>query len=68
MNLADAYPSVPRLANAIRIAKRSQSLRHAKDYQAFEAAIIADYDVQSAVERELVLRLLHWHRAVPSAA
>jgi hypothetical protein len=25
--------------------------------QAFEAAIIADYDVQSAVERELVLRL-----------
>src|SRR5262249_43242285 len=27
------------------------------DYQAFEAAIIADYDAQSAVERELVLRL-----------
>ena len=27
------------------------------DYKAFEAAIIADYDVQSAVERELVLRL-----------
>ena len=26
-------------------------------YQAFEAAVIADYDVESAVERELVLRL-----------
>jgi hypothetical protein len=29
----------------------------AADYKAFEAAIIADYDAQSAVERELVLRL-----------
>jgi hypothetical protein len=29
----------------------------AEDYEAFEAAIIADYDAQSAVERELVLRL-----------
>src|ERR1700692_365698 len=27
------------------------------DYKAFEAAIIADYDGQTAVERELVLRL-----------
>jgi len=33
------------------------ALEDAKDYKAFEAAIIADYDVQSAVERELVLRL-----------
>jgi hypothetical protein len=32
-------------------------LEDAEDYKAFEAAIIADYDVQSAVERELVLRL-----------
>ena len=32
-------------------------LEDAEDYQAFEAAIIADYDAQSAVERELVLRL-----------
>jgi hypothetical protein len=32
-------------------------LEDAADYQAFEAAIIADYDAQSAVERELVLRL-----------
>src|SRR5664280_1784456 len=28
-----------------------------KDYQAFEAAVISDYDAESAVERELVLRL-----------
>ena len=33
------------------------ALEDAGDYKAFEAAIIADYDVQSAVERELVLRL-----------
>src|SRR5262249_31265287 len=32
-------------------------LEDAKDYKAFEAAITADYDAQSAVERELVLRL-----------
>ena len=33
------------------------SLEDAEDYSTFEAAIIADYDAQSAVERELVLRL-----------
>jgi hypothetical protein len=33
------------------------ALEHAEDYRAFEGAIIADYDAQSAVERELVLRL-----------
>jgi hypothetical protein len=33
------------------------ALEDAEDYRAFEAAIIADYDAQSAVERELVLRL-----------
>jgi hypothetical protein len=32
-------------------------LEDAEDYRAFEAAISADYDAQSAVERELVLRL-----------
>ncbi len=32
-------------------------LEDANDYQAFEAALIADYDAQTAVERELVLRL-----------
>src|SRR5436190_8170230 len=33
------------------------ALEDADDYRAFEAAVIADYDAQSAVERELVLRL-----------
>ena len=33
------------------------ALEDAEDYKAFEAAIIADYDAQSTVERELVLRL-----------
>src|SRR5271155_4028972 len=33
------------------------ALEDAEDYKAFEAAIIGDYDAQSAVEREMVLRL-----------
>jgi hypothetical protein len=33
------------------------ALEDQEDYQAFEAAVIADYDAESAVERELVLRL-----------
>jgi hypothetical protein len=33
------------------------ALEDTEDYKAFEAAIAADYDAQSAVERELVLRL-----------
>src|ERR1035437_2037564 len=33
------------------------ALEDAADYQAFKAAVIADYDAESAVERELVLRL-----------
>jgi hypothetical protein len=33
------------------------SLEDAEDYAAFEMAVTADYDAQSAVERELVLRL-----------
>src|SRR5438105_1121174 len=33
------------------------ALEDAEDYKGFEAAFIADYDAQSAVERELVLRL-----------
>jgi hypothetical protein len=33
------------------------TLEDAEDYQAFEAAVISDYDAESAVERELVLRL-----------
>jgi len=34
------------------------ALEDAEDYTAFEMAITADYDAQSAVERELVLRLV----------
>src|SRR6201985_2831420 len=33
------------------------ALEDTEDYKAFEAAITADYDAQSTVERELVLRL-----------
>jgi len=33
------------------------ALEDAADYKAFESAVIDDYDAQSAVERELVLRL-----------
>jgi hypothetical protein len=33
------------------------ALEDAEDYKGFESAIIADYDAQTAVERELVLRL-----------
>src|SRR6202048_2817438 len=33
------------------------ALEYAEDYKAFETAVTADYDAQSAVERELVLRL-----------
>jgi len=45
--------------NAVRHGLTAEigALEDAEDYKAFEAAIIADYDVQSAVERELVLRL-----------
>ena len=47
--------------NAIRHGLMAETviaaLEDAEDYQAFEAAVIADYDAESAVERELVLRL-----------
>jgi hypothetical protein len=47
--------------NAIRHGLTAETvigaLEDADDYKAFEAAVIADYDAQSAVERELVLRL-----------
>jgi len=32
-------------------------LEDTEDYRGFEAAIVADYDARTAVERELVLRL-----------
>jgi hypothetical protein len=47
--------------NAVRHGLTSETviaaLEDAEDYQAFEAAIIADYEAETAVERELVLRL-----------
>src|SRR5215470_16689130 len=47
--------------NAIRHGLTAETViaefENADDYQAFEAAVISDYDAQSAVERELVLRL-----------
>jgi hypothetical protein len=47
--------------NAVRHGLTAQTvirvLEDAADYQAFESAIVADYDAPSAVERELVLRL-----------
>src|SRR2546430_6890248 len=45
------------------------ALEDAEDYAAFEMAVTADYDAQSAVERELVLRLasLLWRPRSASA-
>jgi hypothetical protein len=69
-NRRNAFKSTGPKTEAGRQASRCNAVRHgltaetvisaledAEDYQAFEAAIIADYDAQSAVERELVLRL-----------
>src|SRR5258708_11700422 len=33
-----------------------ENIEDIEDYRSFEAAVIADYDAQTAVERELVLR------------
>jgi hypothetical protein len=59
----------PRTEEGKRVSRRN-ALRHgltaetvidgledSEDYRGFEAAIIADYDAETAVERELVLRL-----------
>src|SRR4029077_7780680 len=59
--------------NAIRHGLTAETvidaLEDAEDYAAFEMAVTADHDAQSAVERELVLRLasLLW-RGVCGAA
>ena len=68
MTLIDAIPSrCPRRhqsrsrCNAVRHGLTAETvitaLEDAEDYQAFEAAVIADYDAETTVERELVLRL-----------
>ena len=69
-NRRNALKSTGPKTEAGKQASRCNALRHgltaetvigaledAEDYQAFEAAITADYHAQSAVERELVLRL-----------
>ena len=47
--------------NAVRHGLTAETVidafEHAEDYAAFEMAVTADYDAQTAVERELVLRL-----------
>src|SRR5579862_4290474 len=47
--------------NALRHGLTAETVIHAledaEDYAAFEMAVTADFDAQSAVERELVLRL-----------
>ena len=65
--LAKAPAQLPKKAkqrsrcNAVRHGLTAETvigaLEDAEDYKAFEAAIIADYDAHSTVERELVLRL-----------
>src|SRR5277367_2933082 len=62
MNMACRRANLQRSRrNAVRHGLTAETvigvLEDAEDYKAFEAAIIADYDAQSAVERELVLRL-----------
>ena len=69
-NRRNALKSTGPKTEAGKLASRRNAVRHgltaetvigaledAEDYKTFEAAIIADYDAQSAVERELVLRL-----------
>src|SRR5499427_5943592 len=69
-NRRNALKSTGPRTEAGKQASRCNAIRHgltaetvitevedAEDYKAFEAAITADYDAQSAVERELVLRL-----------
>ena len=69
-NRRNALKSTGPKTDAGKQASRRNSIRHgltaetvigaledAEDYKVFEAAITADYDAQSAVERELVLRL-----------
>jgi peptidoglycan/LPS O-acetylase OafA/YrhL len=53
------YIIAPLLALVIRNDKPSSKfVEDIEDYRAFEAAVIANYNAQTAVERELVLRLV----------
>ena len=79
-NRRNALKSTGPKTEAGKQASRCNALRHgltaetvigaledAEDYEAFEAAITADYDAQSAVERELVLRLASIPNDLPPA-
>ena len=54
---ANSDPAATLSAHGLTAETVIGALEDAEDYKAFEAAITADYDAQSAVERELVLRL-----------
>jgi hypothetical protein len=69
-NRRNAHKSTGPKTEAGKTASRCNAVRHgltaetvigaledAEDYKVFEATVTADYDAQSAVERELVLRL-----------
>ena len=69
-NRRNAQLSTGPVTEGVKRRSRQNALRHgltaetvidaledAEDYAAFEMAVTADYDAQSAVERELVLRL-----------
>src|SRR5436190_11354993 len=45
------------LRHGLTAATVIDGLEDSEDYRGFEAAIIADYDAETAIERELVLRL-----------
>jgi hypothetical protein len=55
--LTSFHPSLKRSTLNLQLSISCRPTTPSEDYKAFEAAIVADYDAQSAVERELVLRL-----------
>jgi hypothetical protein len=55
--MANAHRGGNALRHGLTAETVIEGLEDTEDYRAFEAAIISDYDAQTAVERELVLRL-----------
>src|SRR6478736_1162706 len=54
---ASAYPGATPSGTELTAETVIDGLGDSEDYRGFEAAIIADYDAETAIERELVLRL-----------